>query len=297
MPQAIAAEYLTQLLKTISQEKQTGCLRIEPVGAKVNEQGQIYFENGRMMDASVGDERGRPALKHIVEWEHVIYAFNRTNRSSSYNGPGPAEQKEAGEPQTRIQPRSNSQTTHLNVPFQASSLEKLPREKERSTLTTGKMPPVPDLQTREPDPLTAFKATIASPQSAQSLILRGAILQKDTPASLPHPPHARMRWTRRLDPQTDQQGTLPQPPFISSQNSLPEDGLFSGRLAIFKAKTMATTAQAIQRMDRHDRMIFVLLNGERTIERIAHLIHYTEDEIARILYKLQQNGLIEYIRG
>lgn len=297
MPQAIATEYLSQLLKTISQEKQTGCLCIEPVGAKVNEQGQIYFENGRMMDASVGDERGRPALKHIVEWEHVIYAFNRTNRSSSYNGPGPAEQKEAGEPQARMRPRTNSQTTHLNVPFQAASLEKLPREQERPTLATGNMPPVPDPQTREPDPLTAFRATTASQQSARPLILRGAALEKYTPASPAHPPHARMRWTRHLDPQTDQPGTLPQPLCISSPNSLPEEGLFSGRLAIFKAKTMATTAQAIQRMDRHDRMIFVLLNGERTVERIAHLIHYTEDEIARILYKLQQNGLIEYIRG
>jgi predicted ArsR family transcriptional regulator len=60
---------------------------------------------------------------------------------------------------------------------------------------------------------------------------------------------------------------------------------------------MVTTARAIECMQRRERIVFILLDGRRTIQDIARLIHQPEAEVEQILVQLTNSGYIQYIQG
>lgn len=60
---------------------------------------------------------------------------------------------------------------------------------------------------------------------------------------------------------------------------------------------MAATARAIEHMERRERIIFILLDGRRTIQDIARLIHQPESEVEHILLHLTQHGYTHYLQG
>ncbi len=68
-----------------------------------------------------------------------------------------------------------------------------------------------------------------------------------------------------------------------------------GAHAIFKAQPAATTQMVLGQMDRRDRVVLILLNGQRNIEDVARLTHRSEIEIARILVRLLQWGYVEFL--
>src|ERR1700688_113901 len=81
MPQSIAAEPLAQMVRSIALQKRTGVLRIEQLGGGGAEQGEIYFENGSLVQARTEREIGRAALQRISEWKQITCAFLSTSRS------------------------------------------------------------------------------------------------------------------------------------------------------------------------------------------------------------------------
>ena len=60
---------------------------------------------------------------------------------------------------------------------------------------------------------------------------------------------------------------------------------------------MIATAQAIQRMERRERIVFILLDGRRTIQDIARLTHQAEYDVEQILVYLTRTGYTQYVRG
>ncbi|MGH2508844.1 MAG: hypothetical protein ACRDHZ_15775, partial [Ktedonobacteraceae bacterium] len=65
----------------------------------------------------------------------------------------------------------------------------------------------------------------------------------------------------------------------------------------FKAKVTITSMQTMQKMERRERIVFVLLDGRRTLQHIATLLHQTESEVSHILHKLVTIGFAEYVQG
>lgn len=65
--------------------------------------------------------------------------------------------------------------------------------------------------------------------------------------------------------------------------------------AIFKAHTAAVAARVLERMDRRDRIVLILLDGQRTICDVIRLLHRSEGEIAQILVRLLKSGYIDYV--
>src|SRR6266568_4861407 len=65
--------------------------------------------------------------------------------------------------------------------------------------------------------------------------------------------------------------------------------------SIFRALPQATRQDAILRMERRARVIFLLLDGKRSLRHVAHLIHRSDLEVACILADLLKQGYIEYI--
>jgi hypothetical protein len=67
--------------------------------------------------------------------------------------------------------------------------------------------------------------------------------------------------------------------------------------AVFQARPAAATAPALSHLERRARMVFMLLDGKRTVQDVARLTNHTESEVARILVRLLKSGYIEYVRG
>ena len=66
------------------------------------------------------------------------------------------------------------------------------------------------------------------------------------------------------------------------------------RQAIFRVVLTATTQKTLSSMARRDRMVFMLLDGRRTIRDIARLMHRTEPDVTGTLVSLLKSGYVVY---
>ena len=66
------------------------------------------------------------------------------------------------------------------------------------------------------------------------------------------------------------------------------------RQAIFRVVLTATTQKTLNSMTRRDRIVFLLLDGKRTIHDIALLIHRTEPDVTGTLVSLLKSGYVVY---
>ena len=93
-----------------------------------------------------------------------------------------------------------------------------------------------------------------------------------SPTQLPKYPHAIM-------PQQRESSTQP------------------GMHAIFRATPHAKKSSIINQMDRKDRIVFLLLDGRRTLHTIKHLVNRSDAEVVQTLVRLLKHGYVEYIQG
>jgi len=69
---------------------------------------------------------------------------------------------------------------------------------------------------------------------------------------------------------------------------------YHGVFTIFRALPYATKYDILSQMERRDRVVFLLLNGKRTLRDVARLIHRGELDVARVLVRLLKLGYIEH---
>jgi len=65
--------------------------------------------------------------------------------------------------------------------------------------------------------------------------------------------------------------------------------------AIFRARESAIVAHVLERMERRDRIVLILLDGRRTIQDVIRLLHRSEEEMAQVLVRLLKSGFIDYM--
>ena len=65
--------------------------------------------------------------------------------------------------------------------------------------------------------------------------------------------------------------------------------------AIFRARTTAIPSEVLQKKDRGNRRVIILLDGRRTIQDITRLLHKSELEVAQVLVRLLKSGYIDYM--
>lgn len=89
------------------------------------------------------------------------------------------------------------------------------------------------------------------------------------------------------------------PPFNAIPMHVPsspiEEAANLGIHTIFRALPKATTLQVTNHIERQDRVVFMLLDGKRTVRDIAHLVHRSEPDVARTLARLLKHGYIECV--
>lgn len=299
MPEIIATEPLNQMLKSIALQKRTGLLRVERFGEKNTGHGEIYFEGGRPVRARTDQEGGQEAFQHICEWKRITCSFHGMSRPYPVNTrvlTGPREPQTEVQVQARPLPDRAQQTENLTGLPEASLAR---RETDRfATSSVGRTGPA------QTSPSTRFaagvnnSAAVSPAPGNRPLILHGARLEEYTPAPPTRPSRATMRWTTHQVPALDPPLPLPRkPPGTPRLGPLPGEESLPGRTAVFKARAMVITAQAIQRLERRERVVFILLDGRRTVENIAHLTHQTEYDVEQILVYLTRAGYVQYIQG
>jgi hypothetical protein len=71
----------------------------------------------------------------------------------------------------------------------------------------------------------------------------------------------------------------------------PQPGIY----AVFRALPTATIQSVMAQLERRERVIFLLLDGRRTLQNVAQLVHRDELDVAHILVRLYKQGYIEYL--
>jgi hypothetical protein len=299
MPQIISAEPLAQMIRSIALQKRTGMLRVEQLGERSAERGEIYFENGSLMRARTGREAGKAALRRISEWKQITCSFQGMSRP--YPASTSAQRAKPSDTQTHVL----SQTDRLARVAEGRERETEPRESaSKAPIFAGEKMTHP-LSSRRADVAVSASAEVSSLpvpviSPDQPLIVHGTRLETYAPVPSAVSSRSVQRWTTHLLPELEE---LPVPRKLVGPGPLPPLKLPSGgkalpgRMAIFKIRSSVSTARAIGQMERRARVVFILLDGRRTIEHIARLTHQTEAEVEQILLDLMQHGYADYVGG
>lgn len=294
MPQTTSTELLAQILRSIAFQKRTGMLRIEQLGKRNAEQGEIYFEHGQPIRARAGQEAGTAAIQKISAWKQITCSFSGISRPFPTQTRLLSLTQEAGSqphPLARRAPERRTETEKLPSASESLSSHELQESKNWPVL------PKTDVRysftlspTETPPPVRMNTGTLSAPIE-RPFILNGVTLEEYAPTQPLKPSRAVQRWTTHVGPQTQ----IPLPPQSPMHPQHMEP--LPGRMAIFKAMTMTATTQALQHMERRERIIFILLDGRRTIQDIARLTHQPEADVEEILVRLAKNGYVQYVQG
>ncbi|WP_069802028.1 hypothetical protein [Thermogemmatispora onikobensis] len=63
----------------------------------------------------------------------------------------------------------------------------------------------------------------------------------------------------------------------------------------FRALPEAARPEIISQLDRRERLVFLLLNGKRSLSEIARLVHRDEQDVACTVARLLRSGYVEHI--
>ncbi len=291
MPQIITTEPLARMIQSITQHRRTGVLYIERLQGKSAERGEMHFESGSLVSVRTGREAGKAALQSIGEWKQITCNFQSMNPTYPRSAPITVQEVEASGERTQARRLSTS------LP-ETDRLTRLPAE-----IDARRNEPPRDRNTHPLNPHQAEVAlsagarasmpSISGDSGEQALVLHGTRLEAYMPAPSSLPTRSVQRWTTHQMPETG----MVQPPATPRLGLLPGEEVLPGRSAIFKVRATVSTAEAIAQMERRARIVFILLDGRRTIQDIARLTHQTEGEVEQTLVNLTQHGYTQYIRG
>jgi Domain of unknown function (DUF4388) len=277
---AIFTERLVHILPGIALQQQTGRLSIENVGEQQREKGEIFFVHGDTVFAHTEHESGEAALYQMMNWREVHYSFFEGVRA-----PAGVHQR------NRIvrRPRQTRPLLPIELeqtrPMAAVHIPAGPLEPEAtgSTPAVG-MPVIP--KSARPSPITPG---YLSPRQDSH---HGSLPSSRTgcPTSL----HSHLySLPASIDPALHDFATplpSPRPQLVESAAEMSQYGAF----AVFRALPLATRQHVINSMERRVRVVFLLLDGRRTLRDVARLVHRSEWDIAHNIAHLLKQGYIEY---
>src|SRR5215813_2307518 len=84
-PKVTATSQLSNVIEVVELGQRTGMLLVERGSGSVLEEGEIYFDVGRAIYASLAGLRGREALAALSHWGTCRFAFDRASASPMPN--------------------------------------------------------------------------------------------------------------------------------------------------------------------------------------------------------------------
>ncbi len=119
-----------------------------------------------------------------------------------------------------------------------------------------------------------------------------SILGQSTPHTSP------LTAVQREEPQTPPGGVpiIPQAQRSEPTQTAPVEGdTHLGVQSVFRILPKAVKQHALYQMGRHERIIFMLLDGKRSLDDIAQLVHRSELSVAHALARFLKSGYIECV--
>lgn len=89
---------------------------------------------------------------------------------------------------------------------------------------------------------------------------------------------------------------------VPARNILPDrsDGVQAETVIdtkiVYRVLPVVAARQIIQRLNRRERLVFLLLDGKRSVSEVSRLIHRSQEEVARALAHFLALGLIECVK-
>jgi len=252
---AIFTDRLVPILQSIALKQQTGRLSIEHVRGQQSERGEIFFVHGDTVSAQTEQEVGEAAFACMMNWREVRCVFFEGVRAPT-GGSSP-----------RSQVLQRFRHTKPLLPIELEETRKMPAivgesEEARQTPAIGL-------------PVIAKGNRLPPPARGQAIVPTKYSLVGTMAYPLPF-------------------ATPPPSPLPRATESAEKTGQ-QGGLAIFRALPQAASQNTMYQMERRERIVFLLLNGKRTVREVAHLVQRSEPEVVHIIVSLLRRGYIEYV--
>ncbi|HVB20513.1 MAG TPA: DUF4388 domain-containing protein [Ktedonobacteraceae bacterium] len=285
---AISTERLVNILQSIALKQQTGCLSIVREPAQEHkrehtqgvEKGNIFFERGDTVFALTGQESGETALFRMLKWKLASYTFTEGMRYT---------------PERHSTGSLSEQVPQALYKFDIRRLSSIKAAENRQTPPIG----MSVLPKALPDPLPI---DMVDTQLLPAINLAAIPVPTPPEMALPETPAVQItvfsQQNTRETPETRETGKHEQV-FPCGRDERGESqasyAISMGVTAVFRALPYATTPIMLNRMERRERVVLLLLNGKRTVRDVAGLVHYSEVDVARTLVRLLKMRYIEYI--
>jgi hypothetical protein len=65
--------------------------------------------------------------------------------------------------------------------------------------------------------------------------------------------------------------------------------------AVFCLQRLRVTQQVLYQVERRDRAVLMLQDGQRTLRDVARLLHRNDTEVAQVIVRLLKQGYVEYV--
>jgi hypothetical protein len=270
-------------------------LKVESLGEKRIERGEIYFDSGHPMLIRTSKETGKEAFQLISSWKHITCSFQGMSKPYPGNQSAlaiPQERETGKEPLVRLLPARTTtrQTGPISQPPASGNpgLQPQATPSIRPDPSTNTRTPMLSAQPERFDASTNFRTPLPPVQSSPA---------RGNTSLARRPETGRLDNPRKATPEIEQPPLFRKPPVtprlgldLAEGEDLPPD-----QMGIFKARSMVNTMQGIHQMERRERIIYVLLDGNRTIQDIARLTHRCEGEVEQTLLQLTHRGYTEYV--
>ena len=301
--QFIATSRLGNIIQMITLARTSGVLRALRGQGPLREAGEIRFIDGEPVSAQLGHMTGAGALNVLMNWGECLYAFDEAGRTEA-PGTGPLYHNDGQGGSARSSttsstsystgswpgygsdsPGSGSLGQRPQAPFTSgrttsASLGYIPQSHwPQSPMPQSPMPQSPMPQS--PMPQTPWPAS----QSSQSPLPTGQSAPYPNAGSAP-----------RYDPNERQQVSRPLPVSpgapVRSNPAARQLPVSPDMLRAIPQRTMSAEEIEHLPLDRNERMLLLLMDGQRSMADISRLTRLSEQDLYAQLSHLNLLGLI-----
>lgn len=281
---------LSNIIQMIMLSRQSGILRAIRGQEPARQMGQIRFVNGQAASVLFGQMVGENALNALMGWGECMYSFDEIVDDGS-EADGYYSSSDNGQYGSTPLPSGTGSWPSYGYPS-----------------TPGYAPSAPPMYPPNPGapPYSPYGSGYSQPAPQPGYPPQGP--NTGYPQQLPNTGYPQQAPNTGYPPQPPNQGYPPQAPNPgdpyyrqtqngSTANNLPGSSAF--RPDLLEAVPYQTgVSEPIEQLplDRRERMILLLINGQRSMLDLVRLTHRNEREIYAVLHHLALLGLIQFRR-
>jgi len=280
----VATSRLSNIIQMITLSRQTGILRVIRGQGTTRELGQVRFLDGEPVAALLGPLTGGAALGVLSNWGECQYAFDEISM------------REAADPTMNapdwMGPRPSPAPGSMPGAYPGS----MPGLRSPTTPFSGSSWPVYGYQ--QPAQQAPPYAVPPSGPLADLADLAASVSQGVPPQGAPYgssPPPAYSQPSLGVFGPGPGTGTAQRAPSTGMYGG-GQPSVATGLLNVIPQRTMVAEQIDQLPLDRRERMVLLLVDGQRTVTDLARLTRRTEAELQAVLIHLELLGLVR-LRG